>query len=374
MNKLIGYIIVSLLLVSCTEDDASTTITGFSLDPSSISEGNELKTQVVVINVIGDIRSDISIPYYLKEGTAKFGVDVVEASGMLDLTANQTSINLPIEIVGDSFLELTESFSIVLNYEGKDYNLGLAVNDDDTIEEILVDQDGFYTSKNYPSMQLAFSDEFTGTQLNENFWTYELGGGGWGNNELQHYTNSNSRVENDQLFITAKDGPGNYTSTRIITKGKVKIKYGRIDVRAKLPKGQGIWPAIWMLGENISTVGWPACGEIDIMELLGHEPNRVYGTAHYTNGTYQYSSGSTSLSSGDFSDQFHVFSILWDKTAITWYVDNKPFRTFNSTFAAFEYEFFFIMNVAIGGNWPGSPNASTVFPQEMIVDYIRVFQ
>ncbi len=374
MNNLIVYIIVSLLLVSCTEDDASTTITGFSLDPSSISEGNELKTQIVTINVIGDIRSDLSIAYHLKEGTAKFGVDVVEASGMLDLTANQTSINLPIEIVGDSFLELTESFSIVLNYEGKDYNLDLAVNDDDNIEEILVDQDGFYTPKIYPSMQLAFSDEFTGTQLNENVWTYELGGGGWGNNELQSYTNSNSRIENGQIFITAKGNPGNYTSTRIITKGKVRIKYGRIDVRAKLPKGQGIWPAIWMLGENISTVGWPACGEIDIMELLGHEPNRVYGTAHYTNGTYQYSSGSTSLSSGDFSDQFHVFSILWDKTAITWYVDNKPFRTFNSTFAAFEYEFFFIMNVAIGGNWPGSPNASTVFPQEMIVDYVRVFQ
>ncbi|MBL7873265.1 MAG: family 16 glycosylhydrolase [Cyclobacteriaceae bacterium] len=376
LKKILLAVSIFVVVLSSCKEDEQTNITGFSLESIVVPEGNDLQTQLIKVNIKGAVHSDVNVSYLLKAGSAKFGQDLIETAGDILFTANQTSVELPIEIIGDNHLELTEYFTIVLSYEGKQTELTISIQDDDLIEEILVDEDGFFTPAEYPSMHLAFSDEFTGTQLNTSVWTYELGGGGWGNNELQRYTNTtaNARLEDGKLIITALGSDGNYTSARVKTQGKVKVKYGRIDVRAKLPKGQGIWPAIWMLGESITTVSWPACGEIDIMELVGHKPAQVHGTVHYSNGTYQTSSGSTNLSSGDFSEQFHVFSIVWDKNTITWYLDNKPFKTFISNVATFENDFFFLLNVAVGGNWPGSPNESTVFPQELIVDYVRVFQ
>jgi hypothetical protein len=371
----LSIIVASLLFTGCGQD-VETNITGFFIENIKIAEGNALETQTLEVNVKGTLQSDVIVSYQLKEGTAKFDVDLKSTSGELTFLANQPTAQASVQIIGDQYLELTESFDLVITYNNKEYPIKVEITDDDSIEDILVADDGFYTPTEYPSMQLAFGEEFDGAQLNTSAWTYELGGGGWGNNELQRYTNTNdnSRLEAGKLFITALGSDGNYTSARLKTQSKIRVKYGRIDVRAKLPKGQGIWPAVWMLGESFSTVSWPACGEIDIMELVGHKPAQVHGTVHYSNGTYQTSTGSTSLTSGDFSDQFHVFSIVWDKNTISWFLDNKPFKTFNSTVATFENEFFFILNVAIGGNWPGSPNESTVFPQEMVVDYIRVFQ
>jgi beta-glucanase (GH16 family) len=244
---------------------------------------------------------------------------------------------------------------------------------------------GYVTPGSYPGMTLAWSDEFNGTTLNPSDWVFETGTGsnGWGNNELQYYRQENTAVQDGYLTITAKKesfGGREYTSSRIKTQDKRVFKYGRIDIRAKLPEGQGIWPALWMLGANISTVSWPASGELDIMELIGGgagRDNTIHGTVHYDNNGYGTSGKSYMLANGKFSDQFHVFSIVWDAAAIKWLVDDVPFHEVDITAAPlneFHNPFFLLLNVAVGGNWPGSPNTTTVFPQKMVVDYVRVFQ
>ncbi|HNE29984.1 MAG TPA: glycoside hydrolase family 16 protein, partial [Saprospiraceae bacterium] len=168
----------------------------------------------------------------------------------------------------------------------------------------------------------------------------------------------------------------------IVTKGKKQFKFGRVDIRAALPEGKGLWPALWMLGSNIDAVGWPACGEIDIMELAGDIPNRVVGTVHYGANTsqHQYNPMSKYLSgNANFQDEFHVFSIIWEADKIQFLVDDELYHTItpaslNGASYPFNKNFFFIFNVAVGGNFPGNPDSSTPFPQRMIVDYIRVFQ
>ena len=244
---------------------------------------------------------------------------------------------------------------------------------------------GFTSPISYNGYTLVWHDEFNGTALSGD-WVYDIGtgNGGWGNNELQYYTNQNAVVSDGVLQITAKQeamNGMNYTSSRIKTQGIQSWKYGRIDIRAAVPKGQGIWPALWMLGDNITSVGWPSCGEIDIMELVGGAGNNdktVYGTAHWSdNGNHAQYGDSYTLNSGVFADEFHVFSIVWNANSITWMVDNTVFNTINTTpaqLAEFQEKFFLIFNVAVGGNWPGSPDPSTQFPQTMYVDYVRVFQ
>ncbi|MBZ4683006.1 MAG: hypothetical protein PWP46_4 [Fusobacteriaceae bacterium] len=232
--------------------------------------------------------------------------------------------------------------------------------------------------------EVVWIDNFDGTEVDRNNWTFEIGNGvnGWGNNELQYYTAENSEVRDGKLIITAKKESKNgydYTSSRLKTQGKFSFTYGTVEVRAKLPKGQGIWPAIWMLGEDIDidTVGWPNCGEIDIMELLGQEPNKIHGTIH---GPGYYGAGGKSasytLSSGDFSDDFHIFKIVWDITSIKWYVDNTLYHTETTNDVSnwvFDHDFFILLNVAVGGNWPGEPDDNiTSFPQTMEIDYVKV--
>ena len=241
----------------------------------------------------------------------------------------------------------------------------------------------------YDNMELVWHDEFDGEALNEDFWTHEIGNGvnGWGNNELEYYQAENTSVKNGYLTIKAQiqniDG-FHYTSSRIVTKGKKAFTYGRVDIRAQLPKGQGIWPALWMLGSNISDpgIGWPKCGEIDIMEMIGGgvgRDDKVYGTAHWDNaGTYASYGGNTTLKDGAFfNDKFHVFSIVWTEKSIIWYLDDVQYHVIDTTpaeLSEFQKEFFIVFNVAVGGNWPGSPDTRTTFPQRMVVDYIRVFQ
>ena len=204
--------------------------------------------------------------------------------------------------------------------------------------------------------------------------------------ELEYYTNStkNAFVSNGNLIIEARKesiGGFNYSSARLTTQNKKTFTYGRVDIRAKLPRGKGIWPALWMLGSNISSVGWPASGEIDIMEYLGHETNKSHGTLHYgaSPATHGSKGASYMLPSGNFYEQFHVFSMDWRQDQIKLYVDNNLFFTLNkadigSAPYPFNAPFFFIFNVAVGGNWPGAPDATTTYPQRMIVDYVRVFQ
>ncbi|MGN8771086.1 RICIN domain-containing protein [Paenibacillus barengoltzii] len=238
------------------------------------------------------------------------------------------------------------------------------------------------TTSAAPNWQLVWSDEFNGSSLNRGVWTPEIGTGynGWGNNELQYYTDrpQNVQVTGGNLVITAQrenyEGR-NYTSARIKTQGLKSFKYGKIEARIKIPTGQGIWPAFWMLGESFRDVGWPYCGEIDIMEHVNNE-SVVHGTVHWdANGYASYGRASGNL---DFS-QFHTYSIEWDPSYIRWFVDGVQYNEIyiaNGTGNTEEFQkpFFILLNLAVGGNWPGSPNGSTPFPAQMLVDYVRVYQ
>lgn len=237
------------------------------------------------------------------------------------------------------------------------------------------------------SYTLVWSDEFDSTAVNTSEWEYEVNGNGGGNNELQYYTANptNSFVSGGVFKIMALKQSYNgklYTSARLHT--KKSWLYGKIEARIKVPYGKGIWPAFWMLGSNISSVGWPACGEIDIMEMIGGTTTgsggdgRVFGTAHWSNnGAHAQYGLSYALSSGKLADAFHTYTIVWDSKQIIWYFDNIQYCVISTTptgLNAFRAPHFIILNLAVGGNWPGSPDASTTFPQLMEVDYVRVYQ
>jgi len=234
--------------------------------------------------------------------------------------------------------------------------------------------------------ELVWSEEFEVSGLpDESTWTYDIGGSGWGNNELQYYTQAdpdNVQIENGRLVITARKeslGGREFTSARLKTQGLKSFRYGRIEARMKLPFGQGIWPAFWMLGDSISSMGWPACGEIDIMEMVGGSGREqtTHGTIHYENHGHQMNGGHTSLPSGRLADAFHLYSIEWDPDQITWYFDGTPFHQASISGSAlneFQESFFLILNLAVGGNWPGSPDETTQFPQHFEIDFIRVYQ
>lgn len=366
------------------ESNKENEIDRFTVQSATFSEGDSNTIAEIRVTLEGSLVSDVTVPFEFEERTASIGDDFNPTGGELTFSPDNLEASVPVEIVGDEHFEISESFTLRLTANGQPTNFTITINDNDEMAEILSDEDGFYTPEEYPSMSLKWSDEFNGDQLNTGEWTYEVGDGcpdlcQWGNRELQDYTDvdSNSNVENGMLTITARKDGSDYTSARIKTENKVELQYGRIDVRAKLPKGQGIWPAIWMLGANIDQVGWPMSGEIDIMELVGHEPSIVHGTVHYDDDGYDSSSSMKGLSEGTYSDQFHVYTLVWEKDEIRWYVDNQWFKTFSTSdvnFYPFNAPFFFIMNIAVGGNWPGPPDQTTEFPQEMVVDYIRVFE
>lgn len=330
----------------------------------------------------------IKVDYKTEEITAAIDNDFIPNSGTLTISEGMKDATIEVEIVADTLKEPDEQFKIVLSNPVnatliQNEGIGTIRNDDTYVE---VAEDGYITPESYTGYDLVWRDEFNGTSLNTDDWTHEMGGHGWGNNELQYYTNreDNAYLTDGNLVIEAKQesfGGRNFTSARLITQDKKIFQHGRIDIRAILPEGQGIWPALWMLGNNFSEIGWPACGEIDIMELVGHEPSTTHGTIHWgpQGQTYShYTGGDYHLNSGKFSDEFHVFSLVWENNSIIWYVDdNEFFRITNQNVNGnypFNREFFFIFNIAVGGNWPGAPDASTVFPQRMYVDYIRVFQ
>jgi beta-glucanase (GH16 family) len=226
---------------------------------------------------------------------------------------------------------------------------------------------------------LVWSDEFDGTSINKANWTYDIGGNGWGNSELQYYTNrtDNATVKDGNLLIIAKKesyGGKNYTSARLKTQGLQSFTYGKFEGRMKFPKEQGIWPGFWLLGNNFAQVGWPKCGEIDIMEHVSLSTS-INGTMHWdNNGHAQY--GSQTLCK---VDDYHVYGIEWDAKAIKWFLDGKKYfeaniaNNINST-DEMHLPFFYIVNLAVGGVWPGNPDATTTFPDTLYVDYIRVYQ
>lgn len=215
-------------------------------------------------------------------------------------------------------------------------------------------------------------------------WTYDLGNNnGWGNRELETYTNLPQNVHLDgsgHLIIHVQREGATYTSARLKTQGRFSAKFGRVEARMRLPSGQGIWPAFWMLGASFNGVNWPMCGEIDVMEHIGREPSVVHATVHgpgYSGGSGI--SRSFALPAGArFADDFHVFAITWAPQTITFEVDGTPYQTVTPTSLppgtvwVFDNPFFLLLNVAVGGTFPGDPDATSVFPQELVVDYVRV--
>ena len=240
---------------------------------------------------------------------------------------------------------------------------------------------------------LTWSDEFDGpdgSAPDPKKWTVETGEGTWQNSELEYYTarQANVRVEKGNLIIEALrekfTGPEGatreYTSARLKTDKLFTQKYGKFEARIRIPHGQGMWPAFWMLGDDISAAGWPACGEIDIMENIGREPATIYGTIHGPGYSGDKSLGAPyAIPAGKFADDFHVFAVEWEPKEIRFYVDGHLYETRTpadlpaGTRWVYDHPFFLILNVAVGGKWPGNPDASTKFPQQMLVDYVRVY-
>jgi beta-glucanase (GH16 family) len=238
---------------------------------------------------------------------------------------------------------------------------------------------------------LVWHDEFNEGGIDAMKWVFETGDGtdyglprGWGNNELQIYTSGddNAKIDRDgdvsALAITAlRKGENNYTSAKLTTNGKFSMRFGRIDVRAKMPQGKGLWPAIWMLGENRDLVAWPGCGEIDIMEMLGNDPRKIYATVHYVDGDNRKGEhqGVYTTSGVSFSEAYHVFSLEWTPQAMIFMVNGVKYHevAIEEDMKEFLRSFYLIFNVAVGGYWPGYPDSSTSFPQSMYIDYVRVF-
>ncbi len=247
--------------------------------------------------------------------------------------------------------------------------------------------------------KFAFRDELNqaaGAPIDPSKWTAEIGGGGWGNQELQYYTNSIENAHHDgngslvikaikltaPLSLNCWYGPCRYTSARLMTKGKSDRKYGRFEARIKISRGQGMWSAFWLLGNNIDTVGWATCGEIDVMENIGREPLTVHGTIHGPgySGANAIGAPFNLMNDQNFADDFHVYAAEWTENKIAFYVDGNLYKTITPQNLpagkawVYEHPFFMILNLAVGGNWGGAPDETTVFPQTMLVDYVRVYR
>jgi beta-glucanase (GH16 family) len=242
---------------------------------------------------------------------------------------------------------------------------------------------------------LVWSDEFNGpdgSRPDPAKWNFNVGGSGWGNHELEYYTNrpENSVIRGGNLVIRALHenftGPDHvtrhYTSARITTQGLFDQAYGRFEARIKIPRGQGLWPAFWILGNDIGKLGWPACGEVDIMENIGKEPSLVHGSMHGPgySGDRDFTSEFKLPGGVLFSSDFHLFAIEWSPSAVHFFVDQQLYATFTPSQLpagmkwVFDHPFFIVLNVAVGGDWPGPPDSTTVFPQAMLVDYVRVYK
>lgn len=403
MNRLILIFALGLLMTAtpgCYEDKDGNPppldLPVLSIADLTVEEGDEDFTAEFEVTLSGENNTNVLVSYASVSITAEAEIDFkVQGSGRLIFEPGETKKTIPVTIVGDELVEGKEEFHIVLFNPlnatiSKNIGVGTIEDDDTDNAELVIPETGYTTPLSYPGFHLVWNDEFDGETLNLDNWTYEIGDGcpglcGWGNNELQYYRQENLQLVDGHLVIEAKRqnfGGRQYTSSRIKTQGKQEFKFGRVDIRAALPEGQGIWPALWMLGSKFSDVGWPACGEMDIMELVGHIPNRVYSTVHFGANLSEHQFVGSSLTlpgSQKFSQTFNVFSMNWTQNQVQFLMNNQVVFTANpgtvgSQPYPFNDPFFFIFNVAVGGDWPGSPDGTTPFPQRMIVDYVRVFQ
>ena len=398
MKNLFLFTLLTLIIFSCKDDNDGGGIPAGAPILGSIgydvTEAEEDKSFTIKFGFTEPVDKDYVLSYVLLGETAIADTDFAKQSGTVNFVAGDQQKEIEITILGDFIEEQEEEFNIRLFSTTSQFAeafINVTIIDNDNALDNLVIPGGSTSPESYEGYTLVWEDEFTGTSLNGSDWNFEIGDGcpdlcGWGNNELQSYAEDNvSFMDDDYLIIQARPediGSSEYTSSRITTQGKQKFQYGRVDVRAVLPEGQGIWPAIWMLGEDITTDGWPACGEIDIMELIGSAPSTTHATFHFGRdfGNHRFKGEGLTLPDGNkFSEQFHIFSMIWEEDMVQILMDNQLVYEIDPSVTnpepyPFNDEFFFIMNIAVGGNWPGNPNNSTVFPQHMIVDYIRVFQ
>lgn len=385
--KRLFYITSIFLAFLATSSCEEPTVPRLSADDVEIDEGNSTFVLDFYVYLTEPASKKVIVDYTTSGVSAIAGEDFELAQGVLEIEKGETTGLISLTILGDVDPEGTESFWISFsnpqNVTIPEPYAQITLKNDDGAPPI--DNTGYTSPSSYSGYNLVWEEEFDGSSLDLSVWNYETGASGWGNNESQYYRSGNKNAELDQgyLRITAKEEThlgAPYTSARLTTQGKESFQYGRIDIRAKVPYGQGVWPALWMLGDNFGSAGWPTCGEIDIMELIGgdgYNDRTVYGTAHWSNnGSHAEYGGNKSLPLGEkYNDEFHVFSIVWNSSSIRWYVDNSLYHTMNTaSLTAFQNKFFFILNIAVEGNWPGPVGPSTQFPQYMLVDYIRVFQ
>ena len=390
MRSILYFGLLFFLCFSCgsTEDPVNEKLPVIQIESLTIEEGDGSHPVYLTARLDKVSAEPVVVILQTEDISATAGLDYKSLDNFpLSFEAGDVQNELRIDIYGDEAYETDESFAVRVvgseNAEAGEEETIVTLLNDDRDTTLVIPTGGYTSPMQYNGMEMVWSDEFNAGEPIEDYWTFEYGGHGWGNNEWQYYRKENTHVHTGgYLVIEAREenfGGKNYTSSRIITRGKYEFKYGRVDIRAALPYGQGIWPALWMLGKNITTVGWPACGETDIMELIGNHPAQTHGTIHWSNqdGNHAQYGGSTSLSEGIFNDAFHVFSIIWDETHIEWLLDGKKFHEVDiraAHMSEFHADNFFIFNLAVGGNWPGYPDQTTEFPQRLIVDYIRVFQ
>ncbi len=388
----ISLILLPLIALAACKEPVPVTpeLPGLSIDEPTVLEGSASAPGLAEFTVSLSKAFDqaVTFDYATQDLSAQAGIDYRGARGSLSIPAGQTTVSFTISLVGDEIRERGETFEVLLsqlvNATGTKTRSVVNIGDDDAT--LPKEADGYITPNMYPEFSLVWADEFDGTTMDPGQYNFEQGNNnGWGNKELEYYTSNNHSLTDGKLIIEARNegsaASPYYTSSRITTQGKKEFQYGRIDIRAKVPAARGLWPALWMIGGNFGQVGWPACGEIDIMELVGQNPSTVVGSAHWGSSAalHRYKNNSISISPDTYDEEYHVFSIAWRRDYIAWYMDDQLYFSITPADMGdqpwpFNTPQFFIMNVAVGGEWPGPPPATTVFPQRMSVDYVRVFQ
>ncbi|MEL6650050.1 MAG: family 16 glycosylhydrolase, partial [Bacteroidota bacterium] len=355
-----------------------------SIEGLSFEEGNTARIVNLSLTLSASAEETISIYVSSTDGSAEKGRDYIEFSRkLIEIAPGQTSAEVGITILGDESFEEDENFRVeIVEAIGATIKLASAevtLQNDDADALLLLQ--GPDSPLSYPGMTLHWQDEFDGNSLDANTWTQEVREEGWFNEELQYYTDEdrNLTVRDGFLIIEARDENHssqtgrnfNYTSARISSEDKFTFQYGRVDIRAAMPEGQGIWPALWTLGNNISSVSWPACGEIDILEMIGgpEVPGQrgetvVHNAIHWQNaGSHASDGGHYDLPSGSLHGEFHVYSLIWTDQSVTFLIDDVERDVIDITGSEkteFHDSHFFIMNIAVGGTWPGSPDATTI--------------
>ncbi|MCL4106401.1 UNVERIFIED_CONTAM: hypothetical protein GTU68_030359 [Idotea baltica] len=381
-----------MLISACDKEEQITDIIQFPRIKVANTSFVENEAALISVALTWPYTSPVTVQYELldlENKSAEAGVDYIAESGEVVFSPGDTLAQIPVELLDDIISEQDEKFRIQLSdpIYGELLNteaILTIVNDDN---ELIVDGSGYDAPENYQGYDRVWEDDFSGNAINASTWSHETGNNGWGNNELQNYTDrrsENARVENGKLVIEAhqeKYATRDYTSARLVSKGKGDWLYGRFVTRAKLASGVGVWSAIWMLSSDNIYKGWPHSGEIDILENVGFDPDSLIGTIHtlkynHLKGTHK--NGGVRLS--DAQNVYHEYILEWEENQLRFYVDNlEIFRYDNEGTGAeawpFDQPFHMILNLAYGGNWGGREGIKPEqLPARMEVDYVRVYQ